>query len=415
MTRLIMIPPAWLLMLALAALTPLAWGMDMAEAEARALELAPRSAALHARADALRDEAHAAGALPDPELSLGYQGLPVDSFSTRDEMMTMFHLSVRQRLPALGSRALLRDRGRLQAEQVGAEEALYRLQVRREIRELWLDWRVAVDAVAVVSSLGERMEALEALVERRVAAGTAERAELSRARLERKAVREQLLEWKARAESASAQLEAWVAEPLSEPGQGLVWPDPDRESLVRALERHPEMEREGLDVRLGETRTELARTDYRPSWMVELGYGWRRGSDPMTGQGRSDLASAMVSMSLPIFTGGRQDRRLAAARADTESARFELADRRRDLLQRLGEQLALWQRQAEVVDWYQDALIPAAIETRAAQLDAWRNNRAELEALISAELDVLRYRLRALGAARQRDAARVALRYLEGV
>lgn len=391
------------------------WGMDLHEVEARALEGAPKSLALGARAEALRREAVAASALPDPELSLGAQGVPVDSFSTRDEMMTMFHLGVRQRFPAAGSRSLTRNRGELQADQLGVEEQLYRLEVLREVRELWLDWSLAVQAVAIIDEVEQRLQVLEALVDRRLEAGTATRADRSRARLERLGVRERLLEQEAEAGASRAQLAEWVQAPLDQPGHKVAWPAPNADAISAELDTHPELQARSLDVRIGDTDAELAGTEYRPSWMVELGYGWRRGSDPMTGDSRSDMASAMVSMSLPVFTSGRQDQRLASARAGAEAARFDLADQRRQLLTRLGKQRALWERYQELVEWYERELVPAAADTRSAQVDAYRNDRSTLEAVISAELDELQYRLRALQARRQRDAARVRLLYLEGV
>ena len=62
-----------------------------------------------------------------------------------------------------------------------------------------------------------------------------------------------------------------------------------------------------------ETDVDLAKQAYKPAWAIEGGYG-ARGAD------RPDFASVGVSLTIPLFTGKRQDRALSAARKDKSAA-----------------------------------------------------------------------------------------------
>jgi outer membrane protein TolC len=148
--------------------------------------------------------------------------------------------------------------------------------------------------------------------------------------------------------------------------------------------------------------------------MVELGYGYRRGTDMDTGEDRSDMLTGMVSINLPLFTAQRQDRRLAAAQHDADAARYARADLLRRLDGDLGRAAASWRRFDELVRLLEDDLLPEAEQTVMSTQSAYRSDRATFEELIRSSVDELDYRLRALALARQRDQARVALLYLSG-
>jgi outer membrane protein TolC len=95
---------------------------------------------------------------------------------------------------------------------------------------------------------------------------------------------------------------------------------PTRQDTQARLETHPRMLAAQARVAAGQSAVAVARQQYKPGWMLDLTYGDRSGAG-MDGARRSDLLSAMVTLDLPLFTGKRQDRRVAASVAETDALR----------------------------------------------------------------------------------------------
>ena len=114
-------------------------GLSQDQAAALALATQPQFAAREDAMRALRENAVAAGELPDPKLSFGLQALPLDSFDFNQEAMTQAIVGVSQSIPGGAKRALNRERVGREAEQVAADLDATRRRVEREVRLAWLD------------------------------------------------------------------------------------------------------------------------------------------------------------------------------------------------------------------------------------------------------------------------------------
>lgn len=392
--------------------------LSLASAEQQALERDESLRRYEAQVAAMRHRAVADGALPDPQISLGVQNLPVDSFSLSDDMMTMLMVGVRQSFPAGRTRHLQRERGDVQARAAGADYDNRRLEVQREVRNAWLDWRVAIASLAVAQEARDAFADLSDIVERRFAAGTARARDRTQARLELAALDERLIELEARRDAAAAELARWLDKPVrlhTQPGAAQEWRAPPPLPQLRdALAGHPSLQASALRTEAGTRSVDIAREAYKPAWMVELGYGHRRLRDPM-GDGRaSDKLSGMVSLSVPLFTGNRQDQRLDAAQRDEAAARADYSDRLRQLQGQLERHHALWHRFEELSTFYDRTLLDEARQLVDGTEAAYRRDRATFDELIRAHIAEFEQRLRQLRVQRDRDAARVELLYLAG-
>lgn len=389
--------------------------LDLEEAERLALERDQSLLAIDARANARLEQSVADGALPDPELMLGSRNQPVDDLAASHEGMAHFIVGARQRFPAGRTRHLQRERGELEATVIHAELDRRRLEVRHAVRNAWLDWRFAHQALVVAGTAESEFEALVELAQRRLATGTARQRDASQARLELAALAERIIELKRDRDAAAAELARWLDEPVWQtPGRAPDWPEPNPGALKDVIADHPVLLELQRRSDASQVETDIANEAYRPSWMMEVGYGFRRASDRMTGESMPDLLTGTVSVSVPLFTGNRQDRRLEAARQRYEASRFEHVDRRRQLQGRIERQMAIWQRHDELAAFYADRLLPESELTRDASLSAYRAGRATFDELVRARVSDLDYRLRELRVMRRRDAARVELLYLAG-
>ncbi len=361
--------------------------MSLDQALALAIERDAGLPALAAQAEARDEFAIAAGALPDPELFLGAEGLPLNNPLDSD-MMTMYMIGMRQQFPPGSSRRLSGDRARTQGQALRAQQQQRKLKISASVREAWLDWVTASASVAVAKQGLDTFTELLELTEARYRAGTGRQRDVDQARLERSLRARQVLDAQTRVERAASDLARWTGQlPDSAAPAQPHWPDKrSYDELVETLENHPALAADLLQIEAGRISADLERQSYRPMWMVEGGYGHQRGSDPM-GMGRQpDRLFAMVSVSLPLFTGNRQDRRVAAAEADMDALVHQRTTRLQEWQGRLRSALTRLNNQQRRLDLIEDIILPDAELTVASTLTAYRRDQASFDELVRARL-----------------------------
>ncbi len=385
-------------------LSALALSIESAVEQALARDAGLRE--LDRKAQGLDHLAVADGALPDPEVTIGAEGLPIDDPLSAD-MMTMYRIGLRQRFPAGDSRRLAGDRRSTQARAVAADIRARELEVMLQTRLAWLDWISARASAEQVDAMLEQLGQLVTITQRRFQAGTGRLQDESQALLELALLERRRVDAQTAIDEARARLERWIGPWRPEAGQPRLpqWSlqASPGEDLASQLNHHPELVAADIRVEAEEVAAELARQAYRPQWMLEAGYGHQRGKDP-SGRRMSDKLFAMATISLPLFTGDRQDRRVDAALAerDARQAQAQL------ILQRLGGELArqqaLQDRLAERLDLLEQRILPRAQETVEATLSAYETDRASFDELVRArlrqleiDLDLIDTRRRQLG------------------
>lgn len=134
----------WHRLLLLLLLGALPFGVCAAEplsleaAVERALDIAPQVNSRAANFEAMQALAVSAGRLPDPELVVGIDNLPIDgpdAYSTTRDFMTMRKVGVMQEFPAAAKRKLERQ---LASAEVGVAEAELlesRLAIARDVAQ----------------------------------------------------------------------------------------------------------------------------------------------------------------------------------------------------------------------------------------------------------------------------------------
>lgn len=347
------------------------------------------------RARALEHQAIADRALPDPELSLGAEGLPINDPLSAD-MMTMYRIGIRQRFPAGDSLALSGQRTTVRARAVNAEARARAREVALQTRVAWLDWAAARESSELVGTMIQRLGELVSLTERRFAAGTGRQQDETQARLELALMERRRLDALTEVDETRSRLQRWTGSwsESTSPNTLPDWPRPTArpDQLERRIAAHPELDAARLRLDAGEVGTELARQAYRPTWTIEAGYGHQRGRAPAGGR-MSDKLYAMATISLPLFAANRQDRRLdsALAERDAEEAGMERVVQR--LSGALGEQLAINERLAERRALLEDRILPHAREAVEATRSAYQSDRAGFDELIRAQLRELELEL----------------------
>ena len=390
--------------------------LSMQSAVALALQHDSVLQQLAAEKQSVAAQATASGQLPDPKLSAGIVNLPTNSFAVGRDSMTMQVVGISQEFPAGHTRALAEKRGGQVADAVRAQIAERRRDVARQVREAWLQLYYADHALTLVKSSDVAFQQLAGISKVRYENGSGTQQEWLRARLELANLKERELELQNAAQTARAVLTRWLgdedaARPLSDSLPTLPVP-PAYAEILNALPSHPLAQADNAQIAAAQTSVDIAEQAYKPMWGIDLSYGRRPGSN--AGGPFTNMFSAMVSVSLPIFTGRRQDQSVAAARAQA-NARIDSRDNQlRELKRMLDEDWARWRQLQELQTLYDQTVLPDSSADVTAGLDAYRNGDGDFFELVRSQVDVLDAQTRRLKIATDLDSVKADLMYLAG-
>ena len=330
--------------------------LTLTRAESLALEQAPALARARTNVSASAERVVYEGRLPDPQLVLGAINVPTDSFSFREEDMTMSMIGIRQGFPPGDTLAL---KGRRAEKELTREEAKVEVERRnllKQVRQAWLELYFQQESLRrLQESRRLQQKLLEAAEGRyRAAADMQQVAIRARQAVARVNEREPML--KAQIARTRAQLGRWIgaAATLPLPAALPVLPVPATDFDAA---RHPEWLASEAMFDAARLEVDMARQDYKPAWMLDLSYGLRR---PMPdGTERPNMVTAMVTLDLPVFRAKRQDRRLAEKQAMENGARFEAEDKRRELEAMHQSMRTEYDALAERARIFEEQLLPA--------------------------------------------------------
>lgn len=343
--------PVWMLAIGFM-VTPvwsIAAGISFNDAQRLAAERAPLLKARQSQITATQEEAARAAALPDPKLTLGLTNWPVtsaDAFDFRADDMTMKQIGVMQEFPARAkrqARQAVADRGIEQAEALSVAE---QLAVRRGTAEAWIALWAAQREVAALQALREPASIAIHTAKARLAGGTGTVTDTL-------ATQAAALELENRIDAALATLEAaraglgrWLG---VDPAEGEAEDAPPAltelsiapATLLASIDRQgpllPWRSREAL----AEAEVDAAIAEKRPDWSLGVTYGQR---DRMpNGVSRSDMLMVEFAIDLPLFPRNRQDRGVAARRAELDAVAAEREHARRVQTEAVRRALADWQ------------------------------------------------------------------------
>jgi len=302
--------------------------LTLSETERLALDNAPWLQHHRSMANAAEARATYESQLPDPEVYLGAVNVPTDSFQLNKEDMTMLAVGVRQQFPAGDTLSL---RGKLAEQEFSrgrSDLEMERRRLIRQVRQTWLELYYANQAVRILNESRALAQRQIEAAERRYRAALDEPLAVLNARVTLAQLNEREPMLNADIARLRAELGRWVganaALAMPQDLPSLATPSPTFD-----VTHHPEWQVTQAQQDGANTEVDLARQAYKPNWAVDLSYGSRQ---PMPdGTRRPDMVTAMVAVSLPLFTAKRQDQRLAERQMLAASAQFGVEEKRREL------------------------------------------------------------------------------------
>lgn len=371
---------------------------------------------LTAETTAIRASSVAAGTLPDPQLSVGLANLPTDSFAVGQQPMTMQVIGIQQSFPAGDSRELAEQRGGQLADAQHAAVEARHLAVEQSVRLAWLNSYYAAHAIALVKASEAAIEQSVAIAKENYENGKGTQQQWLRARLALADAKAREIDFMDAERTAHDDLVRWLGDDanrtLTDTLPDLPSPLP-YDVLLNRLPEHPLLRRAAAQIAASQTVVDLARQDYKPMWGVGLSYGHRPGNDA-TGRPYSDMLTAMVTFSLPLFTGDRQDQKVDSARSELQARTYARDNELRQLKQMLDDDWAHWRQLRELNALYAQSVLPDTAADVTSGLDAYGNGDGDFFEVIRAQLGNLDAQLRALRIQVDTETLKAKFLYLAG-
>ncbi|RJX67611.1 TolC family protein [Tsuneonella suprasediminis] len=372
----------WTAFPVLLALAPASYAQSIAYEEAlrAAVSEQPQVRARELQLEARRSVADAADELPDPRLRAGIQNLPVTgpaAFEIDRQLPTQIQVGVEQDIPNLAERHARARMAVADIDLASAQLTRAQLTARLGAGEAWISLAYTQQALNVIDEALRQIERLVPLARSAVAAGSArpaESLEIRRAVLEVEDMRTRL---EGDLDAARAMLARYAAVQGAVATGAIPAADVDAERLRATLELNPDIILAIAQVRQADARIDLARSEKRPDFGINVSYGRR---DRMFG----DVVSVMGSITLPIFAGRRQNPRIAAAEAEASAAQAIQLDRLRELQAQFEADLAAWRSAYRQWQRATEELLPLAQSRADLERASFAANRAELLDVIEA-------------------------------
>ena len=398
MTHLFLICRAAVAVLIFAMGAPL-WAAEpltLAEAQRIAVGRSGQLLAQDALALAAREQAVAAGQLPDPILKFGIDNMPAngpDRGGLSRDFMTMRRIGIAQEIPRAEKRELQQEKFVREAGRVQALRQLTLANVQQGAAMAWLD---SYYAQAQHDLLRRQVEETGLQVQAADSAFRGNRgsqADVFAARAAVIVLQDRLSQIDRQLRSAALMLARWVGVPAAErpisgspPWQSTPLQD---DGLNEHLKRHPDLLAISAEIDAAETDARLAQANKKSDWSVEASYAQR-------GPAFANLVSIGVSIPLQWNPKDRQDRELAArlARVDEAKARYDDALRKAEAEVR--SLINEWQTGKDRLVRFREELIPTTRQRTEAALTGYRAGKGDLASALAARRDEIEVRLQAL-------------------
>ncbi len=362
-----------------------ATALTLDAATQRAVAQAPLLEARRAQQDAVGEEAARAGALPDPQLTVGIDNLDVQgpgAFTAGGDTMTMRTVGLTQVLPSRAKRQAQRDAAGADVEQAASITQMTHLAIEQQVAAAWITAWGAHHEIQMLQAMQCEWTVDVAVAGARMRGGTGSAADVLAMRMEALDLENRIDDATSREAQARAALARWfgapVNEPLADAPDFAVLPH-DEAALLASLDQQGNLLDWPARERAAEAALASAQADKHPQWSVGLSYGSRV-------QGLSDMVSLQIGVSLPLFTRNRQDRGISARTADLDAVRAEHDDARKQQAEAVQAAWAQWEALGRQVRRHLDELLPQANDRAALALAAYRGG-GDIQPLLEARRD----------------------------
>ena len=326
-----------------------------------------------------------AKALPDPRFTYGY---------FTEQLQTRQQVEIMQMFPWFGKIAARTDAATAAAKAAQSRYEAQQVRLFSEVKQAFYEYAYLAGATRVARENLTLMQHFEEVARTKHLTAAASHPDILRAQIEVAKLQNELITLERSRSPAMARLNALLNRPVGAP---LPWPreepgplaEVDRGALMATLKnRNLELQAVDFDIERLDREVAVAQRNYYPD--VGLGVQYMRMAMPDGGNANDVMLG--VELNVPIWRGSYRAGELQA-RALARRARHERKNLENNLAARIEQALYEFENSGRQVKLYDEALVPRAEELIAASEAAYLAGTIDFLNLISAQQDLLRFRL----------------------
>ncbi len=372
--------------------------LTLSAAEKIALRDNSGLASMASRAKAIAQIPPQVGTLPDPHLAFDSVNLPVDSFSTTQENMTQLRVALSQEIPFPGKLRLKEEAAQFEAESAGFDVVETRLRLVRNVRISWWNLFYLDRSLEIIERNKQLLRQFIRIAETKYKVGEGLQQDVLLAQVELSKLLDIDIQLVGARRDEEARLNALLNRPTYlairlpfKIKEALPKMPPEAELHRIALHARPLLASQGERIKAAEKRVDLADLDYYPDFKIGAGYGFRQGNNTGRTGSRADFASIGVSLNLPIYTSGKQDRALAQRKAEVAKEEFALRDVTEAVWSEASSALANYIKSKKQASLFRTGIIPQASQTVDSMLAGYQVNKVDFLNLVNSQITLYNY------------------------
>lgn len=358
----------------------------------------PSLTALGYEAEADRERATAATALPDPVISVGINNFPIFDPSFDSYLPTNKAVGIRQQFPSLAGREARAGEARAMSAQTEAVRDARYAALRAELITLLAEKRRIAEQRTFADARNAKYDELTGVVEAEIDAGRPAVYRLAEIEGERAEVARTLVDLDRQEAETHAQLNELVG---LVPSTGLPTLN-ETDWSGAALEFHAVRVADAA-LHVTDYGVEEARAEWKPEWGAQLTYQQRDEGATFAGD---DWVSGMVTFTVPLWAEKKQAPQLRAAKARQASAEQRYQAAARNAAAQYASQDAMIRSARSSIDVLRGKI--AAVEEEVdAQLITYESGVGGYAPIIDGEIAILKLRAE-IETEKAREAAAIA-------
>ncbi|MDH5393105.1 MAG: TolC family protein [Gammaproteobacteria bacterium] len=396
--------------------------LSLAAAEKIALERDLIIQSQQARSKAMTERSVSADSWADPVIKFGALAVPVDSYDLEQEQMTQVVIGYQQMLPRGDSAEIKSKKWLSKAALMNANEIQRMAMLKKNVRQAWLKVYLKEAARDIIKTNSGLFKQLVTVSQSQYVAGRKKQQDVLQAEVEFSLVEDKLEKAESDSQVARAALALWVGEDNAQLALDsssdflanlmLTEQQMARESLLQ----HPMVGQRDSIIKVAQQDVALANEKTSAQWAFDISYGMRQGENPaMAGGGeRPDFLSMMAMVSIPMFTGNKQDRDIIASKQLLQAEKYQRQDALRTLNSQLKQAKVRWYKIIERIRRYEEKVLPQAKQNSKAAMSAYQSGVGSFIALTRARVSEFNAQLSHLKLTVEKANVLTEIRYLVG-
>ena len=361
-----------------------------------ALNKNPEVLAAKSKWEVLRERPSQAGALKDPMLGFGIINLPTDTFSFRQEDMTMKEISVTQRVPYPGKRPLRSEMAEKEAEAAFSDYEEVKNRISRDVKTAYYNLFYIDKAIQVTEKNREVLKLLNQIAETKYSVGEGIHTDVFKAQVELSKMIDELIMLAQNKRSLKARINTLLHQPAFAP---LGDPEDlsftkfsgDPEKLIQTAEvNRPSLQSMKRMIERNRAGLKMAQRDYYPDFEFKMAYGQR--DDGPQGR-RADMITGMVAINLPLWHKTKQGKKVAESKKDIQSAQDQLAAATNEVRFMLSDKFSEVERAEKQIELLKTGIIPQATLSLDSAFASYRVNKVDFITTLDSLMTLFKYEI----------------------